>query len=403
MGFFKQLGKTAGNVVTGAVNSISGQAMGALGARIFGGKEGYDSYIASLYQSGLTGEQREIQSLEDSKYQRTVKDMQLAGINPAAAGQMSGDGAVSPSNQAQVPNEDLLSGLNKIQQNKLIKAQEKAQAIQNVYALEKEYQTLQGMIKDNEQKGIDVSESRLRLQILSDTIDDQIQSYGLMNAKTRADIRKTNAEAEEQEKRNRYVEHLLSIEVMEGQTRIDQMLENIELLKSTVKEKDSITALNEFELEFKKATKELQEEYLKAQIALTKASKAYQDSQSAVNRQNLNEAVATFQDRALTILEGRKQAQERTSQEGQHTLQEIEHTRQAEKDTKYYESNRNWDHALKITDSALKATGIAVGAATGASAVGSAAKAASAATKAAKNTSGTPTAHYSKERGYYFE
>lgn len=379
--------KTVGNVVTGVANTLSGHASGALSARLFGGKEGYNSYINSLYQTGLTGQQKALQELEDSKYQRTVKDMLMAGINPAAAGQMTGDSAVGPSSQAQVPNEDLLSGLNKIQQTKLLKAQEKAQAIQNVYALEKEYQELQGLIADNEKKGIDNEESKLRLEILGQTIDEQIESYGLVNAKTRSEIRKNKAEAVEQEKRNKYVDQLLSLEVAKGEADVAQIYENIELLKSTVKEKDSITALNEFELELKKATKELQIEYLQAQIALTKATQAYQNSQTALNKNALNEALLTFQDRLKSIHEAANQAEERTKQEG-------ERTKQAEKDTKYYEGNRNWDHWLKVTDAVLKGAGMAVGVATGTKAAGGVVKAAG---KAAKSA-GEVTASYAFDK-----
>lgn len=382
--------KSVGNVVTGIANTLSGHASGALSARLFGGREGYDSYINSLYQRGLTGQQKALQELEDSKYQRTAKDMLLAGINPAAAGQMTGDSAVGPSSQAQVPNEDLLSGLNKIQQTKLIKAQEKAQAIENVYALEKQYQELQGLIADNEKKGIDNEESKLRLQILGETIDDQIESYGLVNAKTRAEIRKTKAEAVEQEKRNKYVENLLSLEVAKGEADVKQVNENINLLKATVKEKESITALNEFQLDYNKATKELQIEYLNSQIALTKAAQAYNNSQTALSKNTLNEALKTFQDRLKSIQESAKQAEEHTKQEG-------ERTKQAEKDTEFYEGNRNWDHALRITDSVLKGAGLVFGLA------GVGKSAGKAAGKAASKQAGKKAAEGSATVNYAFD
>ena len=389
--------KSVGNVVTGIANTLSGHASGALSARLFGGKEGYNSYINSLYQTGLTGQQKALQELEDSKYQRTVKDMLMAGLNPAAAGQMTGDSAVGPSSQAQVPNEDLLSGLNKLQQTKLIKAQEKAQAIENVYALEKQYQELQGLIADNEKKGIDNEESKLRLEILGKTIDEQIESYGLANAKTRSEIRKTKAEALEQEKRNKYVENLLSLEVAKGEADVKQIYENIDLLKATVKEKDSITALNQLQYELKNATKELQVEYLQAQISLTKAAQAYNNSQTALNKNTLNEALKTFQDRLKSIQESGKQAEE-------HTKQEEERTEQSKIETEYKESSIKWDRALRIVDAVLKGAGMAVGMVGAGKVAGKAAGAAAAAkpsAKAVKSATKNTTFSYDQKSGYY--
>lgn len=379
--------KVAGNVVTGAVNSMTPQLMGAATAGILGGKKGLQSYINSVTQGGLTGEQEALQALEDSKYQRTVEDMKRAGINPAAAGQMSGDGTVSPSNQAVVPNEDLLSGLSKIQQNKLVKAQEKAQAIQNVYALEKEYQELQGLILDNEEKGIDNSDARLRLHILEQTIGEQIEAYHLGNAKTRAEIRKSKAEAKNQEIRNKYQDILSQLEVAEGEQSLMLGLENIKLLKSQVREKDSLSDLNEYELMFKKATQEDQQQLLKAQVALNKAQRAYVSSQTDLNRQELKLAETTFSDVVAQTAQRTLQERERTSQEEQRTLQEGERTKQSMKDTKYYESNRNWDHWTKVGDSVIKAAGLAVGISTGSAVAGKAAgTAVKGAAKASKGT-----------------
>lgn len=286
--------KSAGEVATGVINSAMQPAIGMLGARIIGGKAGAESYKNLYTHQGLTGEQEQLQKIQDSKYQRTVSDMIQAGINPAAAGLNGGDGAVAGSGQATVPQESLLTGLNKIKQNKLIKAQEKAQAIQNVYGLEKEYQSLQALIKDNEQKGINVEESKARLSILAATIDEQIEAYGLTNAKTRAEGRKAAAEAEQVEIANRFFEQIKQLEVMESEKRITEMDSHISLLKAQTKETEAKEALALYEKIYKASDIAIKQKLAEAQIMLEQQQAILASEQSAKARIEYDKAVETF-------------------------------------------------------------------------------------------------------------
>lgn len=292
--FGKNILKSAGEVATGVISTAIQPALGMLGARIIGGKEGAESYRNLYTHQGLTGEQEQLQKIQDSKYQRTVADMVQAGINPAAAGLSSGDGAVAGSGQATVPQESLLSGLNRIKQNKLIQAQEKAQAIQNVYGLEKEYQTLQSLIKDNEQKGINVEESRARLSILAATIDEQIAAYGLSNAKTRAEGRKAAAEAEQVEISNRFLESIKQLEVMESEKRVTEMDSHINLLKAQTKETEAKEALTLYEKIYKASDIAIKERLAEAQIMLERQQSILASEQSAKARIEYDKALETF-------------------------------------------------------------------------------------------------------------
>lgn len=314
MGFFGDLGTSVGmNVATGAVNA----AQGAGTAYLLGGKEGFKSWRNSLTQQGLTGEQLELQKLQDSQYQRAVKDMQLSGLNPAMmfSGRGSGEGVVSQSsNQSLLPSSDMLDGMNRIQERRasiasqhLVEKQEMRQDIENAYANEKEIQELQGLIKDNEKKGIDNSEAKKRLEILEATQDELIKRVSLENTKIAADIRERRASAKNIEIRNKYQDLISQWEATEGEDKHKIAEKTITLLTEQAKTEETKQALNAYEIIYKASDLTIRSNLSAAQMDMMYAQEQLANNQSDESRQRYEQSAQKFESELTVAVEKAKQ------------------------------------------------------------------------------------------------
>lgn len=314
MGFGSDLLHNAGlNVATGAVNA----AQGAMTSYMLGGKKGFESWRNSVTQQGLTGEQLELQKLQDSQYQRSVSDMVKAGLNPAMmfSGRGSGEGVVSQSsNQALLGNADMLEGMSKLQERRasiaeqrLVEQQEKRQAIENAFANENEIQNLLAKIQDNKKKGIDVSEAEIRLHILEQTQDELIRRAGLENDEIAANARERRANAKNVEIRNKYQDAISKWQAQEGEDRHKTAEETWEVLKSQAKANNAKAELDAYEIIYKASDLEIRSNLSAYQMEMLNAQADYYTNQSSESEQRYEQAKEKFSSELEVAIEKAKQ------------------------------------------------------------------------------------------------
>lgn len=129
MSFLKQIAQLAGNAGQSVVSSVAGSLGQSLSALILGGKNGYKNMQKSVFGTGLTDAQKEANEWtaqrEDTAYQRSVADMQAAGLNPAlmygSAGSTSSSASTSPSDGASLS--DMLGSATSLSQIQSMKVQ----------------------------------------------------------------------------------------------------------------------------------------------------------------------------------------------------------------------------------------------------------------------------------------
>lgn len=128
MSFLKQLGLNAAQGVSSQLTGIVGNTLSAL---LLGGFNGVKNMARGALGTGLTSAQKEANAWtaqrEDTAYQRSVADMQAAGLNPAlmygSAGSTSPSASTSPSDGASLS--DMLGSATSLSQIQSMNVQNK--------------------------------------------------------------------------------------------------------------------------------------------------------------------------------------------------------------------------------------------------------------------------------------
>lgn len=131
MSFIKQLAQLAGSAGKSVLSSVSSSLGQSLSAMILGGKNGYKNMQKSMFGTGMIDAQKEANAWtaqrEDTAYQRSVADMQAAGLNPAlmygSAGSTSPSASTSPSDGASLS--DMLGSATALSQIQSMEVQNK--------------------------------------------------------------------------------------------------------------------------------------------------------------------------------------------------------------------------------------------------------------------------------------
>lgn len=275
-------------------NQLAGNALQGLSAFMLGGKQGFTSWRNSITKQGLTGEQQALQQLQNTQYQRTVADMEAAGLNPAAmyGGHASGNGVVSQgsSSQALQGNFDMLQGLNAIlsarnldAENKVLKAQEKATLARarkdNADAVlsEIDHETRGSMNLSVIDKNIAQAKRELESGKLTATQEASVRFQLSVSANTKAFLeleiearaRKEMGEALTAEEYGKYAEQFVQNSLKEQDLNIQQLTEQIKKTIAETAESTSRTELNKFTLWFNKLNAPAQLEMTKAMAGFT--------------------------------------------------------------------------------------------------------------------------------------
>lgn len=308
-------------------NQVAGNALQGLSALMLGGKQGFTSWRNSVTKQGLTGEQQALQNLQNTQYQRTVADMEAAGLNPAAmyGGHASGNGVVSQGSSSQVlqGNFDMLQGLNSILSARNLDAEH------NVLVAE-EKAALARARKDNADAALSEIDSETRGKLNLSTIDRNIaqankdlasgkytaaeeeairfqlgvsaatREFLLMEAEARA--RKEMGEALTAEEYGKYADRFVQNALKEQDLNIQQLDAQIKKIFAETAESTSRTELNKFTLWFNKLNAPAQLEMTKALAGLTwlqQIEKQVDIDTKEVNLEKLRETYAADVNRIL--------------------------------------------------------------------------------------------------------
>lgn len=275
-------------------NQIANPALQGLSALMLGGREGFTSWRNSVTKQGLTGEQQALQQLQNTQYQRTVADMEAAGLNPAAmyGGHASGNGVVSQgsSSQALQGNFDMLQGLNSIlsarnldAQHNVLVAEEKAAlararkdnadaALSEIDRETRGNLNLSVIDKNMAQANKDLAsgnlnaaqEATLRFQL---SVSAATREYIILEAEARA--RKEMGEALTAEEYGKFANEFVAKALQAQDLNIQQLSAQINKIVAETAESTSRTELNKFTLWFDKLNAPAKLEMTKAMAGLT--------------------------------------------------------------------------------------------------------------------------------------
>lgn len=300
-------------------NQLANNSLQGLSAFILGGKDGFTSWRNSITKQGLTGEQQELQRLQDTQYQRTVADMQAAGLNPAAmyGGHASGNGVVSQgsSSQALQGNFDMLAGLNAIlsaknlqAQNKVLQATEQAELakarrdnadahLSEIDAESRGNLNLSTIDKNMAQARRDL-ETRNLTEQQRETLKFQLSvsaaTKDFLELEIEARARKEMGEALTAEEYGKFADKFVQNALTEQGLNIQQMSEQIKKIIAETAESTSRTELNKFNLLFNKLNAPAQLQMTKALVGLTLLQQVEKQVDIGTKEVNLNKLKDTY-------------------------------------------------------------------------------------------------------------
>lgn len=236
MSFGKQIAQLASGAGQSVLSSVTSSLGQSLSAMLLGGKKGYQNMQKSMFGTGLTDAQKEANAWtagrEDTAYQRSVADMQAAGLNPAlmygSAGSTSASSSVSPSDGASLS--DMLGSATALSQIQSMKVQnEVAQkqagiAQQNADTARQNSDTERFNAETERmrvEQGIEESKSRISLN----QVEELYKKSGItLNEKQlekmTAEINNLNSEIDYRD--TQLVLQALEIQIKEGQLKVNQ-------------------------------------------------------------------------------------------------------------------------------------------------------------------------------------
>lgn len=195
------------------VGDAASLGLSGLSALVFGGREGFESWRNAFTQQGLTGQQNALQRLEDTQYQRAVKDMQAAGINPAMMfGSSTTAGVTSPSSQPQAATDmDLLSGMNALTamrqqeaQTEFVKVQTELYRIDTITRYSENIARLRKTLAEGNLTDAERRKTEKELEAYEAAFDDIVGNYSEERRKNaaQADVFEEEAKTEPERRKN---------------------------------------------------------------------------------------------------------------------------------------------------------------------------------------------------------
>lgn len=226
MSFLKQLGLNAAQGVSSQLTGVVGNTLSAL---LLGGFNGVKNMARGALGTGLTSAQKEANAWtaqrEDTAYQRSVADMQAAGLNPAlmygSAGSTSPSASTSPSDGASLS--DMLGSATSLSQIQSMNVQNKVSqrqtdiAQQNADTARYNAETERMSVE----QGIEESKSRISLN----AVEELYKRSGI--ALNEKQLDKLTAEINDLNSQVNYREaqillHTIEMQIKKGQLKVNQ-------------------------------------------------------------------------------------------------------------------------------------------------------------------------------------
>lgn len=230
MSFIKQLGLNAANSVASQLTGTIGNTLSAL---MFGGFKGLKNMVRGSLSTGLTSAQKEANAWtanrEDTAYQRSVADMQAAGLNPAlmygSAGSTSPSASTSPSDGASLSemlgSATALSQIQSMEVQNEVSQKQVAIAQQNADTSRFNAETERMSVE----QGIEESKSRISLN----KVEELYKQSGI--ALNEKQVEKITAQINDLNSQVSYREAQIVLQTIESQIKQGQLKVNESYLK----------------------------------------------------------------------------------------------------------------------------------------------------------------------------